>query len=501
VGAVGVGTAAAADVLPVEGYIHNRGAGPLEVRGVGPVGGRMSVTAQRIYQSDRSFVDDPTRNVRMVWEPQDGHDHWHVQHAARYSLWNADRTAMAAPAMKVGFCLIDSQHVDSHGPGSRAYTIAGNDYCAQGNPQVPSLVEGISAGWRDVYTRDLAFQWVDVSDVQPGTYWLRGEVDPDGWTRESNESNAPAYAAKASTIPGYAALPVNAGIVSTTTPTQIRLATKAFGSNLGSAQFRIITPPRHGRLSRAAGVPFQGANVVYTPDPGWVGPDPFTFDARDSASGFPRQPASASVTLNVGGVTPAIAISGAPESMYTGTSVQLSAQLLRPETVAWTVDGAPGGSAAVGSINATGLYVAPAQVPPSGRVTIRATTASGAWEEVVIRIVQAPPPQPAPLASGRHSLKLKSSRYLYGLRVTVHGRVVLIRARSRRAGVLRMRALRGTRTLGRCRARTPARRVLTCKVRLRRGLAPRRVRIVISLRVKGRLVDVRRASLRRVPRG
>jgi hypothetical protein len=207
------------------------------------------------------------------------------------------------------------------------------------------------------------------------------------------------------------------------------------------------------------------------------------------------------VTLNVGGVIPAIAIAGAPESMFTGTSVQLHAQLLRPQAVAWSVNGVPGGSAAVGSIDASGLYVAPAQVPPSGRVTIRATAASGAWEEVVIRIVPAPPPQPAPLAGGRHSLKLKSGKYLYGLRVTMRGRVILIRARSRRAGVLRVRALRGRRILGRCRARTPARRVLTCKVRLRRGLAPDRVRVVISLRVKGKLVDVRRASLRRLRHG
>ena len=218
----------------------------------------MGVTAQRIYRSDGSFADDPTRGMRMVWEPQDGHDHWHVQHAARYTFWNADRSAMVAPAMKVGFCLIDSQHVDSHGPGSAAYTISRSDYCAQGNPQVPSLVEGISAGWRDVYTRDLAFQWVDVSYVHPGTYWLRAEVDPDGWARESNESNPPAYASRASIIPGYNARPVDAGIVSTTGPTQIRLATDAHGAVSAPPQFRILTPPRHGRLSRATGVAVPG---------------------------------------------------------------------------------------------------------------------------------------------------------------------------------------------------------------------------------------------------
>jgi Lysyl oxidase len=483
-------------LLRFEGYLHNRGSGAVEVRGSGPAGGRMSATVQRVYRSDRTWADDASRNIQMVWEPQDGHQHWHIQHAARYSLWNAGRTAMVAPAMKVGFCLIDSQHVDSHGPGNRAYTTAANDYCAQGNPQVPRLVEGISAGWRDVYVRDLAFQWVDVTDVQPGTYWLRTEVDPDNWVRESNESNSAAYAAKTSTIPGYVARPVDAGIVGTTAPTHIQLATSNYGSNLGSPQVRIVTPPRHGRLDRATGAPFQGATVVYTPGPGWVGPDPFTYEVRDSASEFPRNPARAAVTLNVGGVTPAVAISGAPASMYTGTSVPLTAHLLRAEAISWAVDGIPGGSREVGTIDGTGLYSAPAQVPPSGHVTIRATTASGAWEEVTIGIVAAARAQAAPAGGRRLVLNLTRGTALYGIRATAHGDALMIRVRSRRAGVVRVRARRGKQVLGRCRARTPARRVLTCKVMLRDGVVPPGVRIVFTLRVKGKLVDMRRASIR-----
>jgi hypothetical protein len=137
-------------LLRFEAYIHNRGSGALEVRGAGPVGGRMSSTVQRIFRSDGTWADDGRRGVQMVWEPQDGHDHWHVMHAARYSLWSADRTTLVAPAMKVGFCLIDNTHVDAHGPSSPHYTTPANDFCAQGRPQVPSLVEGVSAGWRDI---------------------------------------------------------------------------------------------------------------------------------------------------------------------------------------------------------------------------------------------------------------------------------------------------------------------------------------------------------------
>jgi hypothetical protein len=482
-------------LLRFEGYVHNRGAGALEVRGSGPAGGRMSATAQRIYRSDGTWADDSSRGVQMIWEAEDGHDHWHIKHAARYSLWSADRTAMVAPAQKVGFCLIDSQHVDSHGPGSQVYRLSDNDFCAQGRPQVPSLVEGVSAGWRDVYVRTLAFQWVDVSDVQPGTYWLRTEVDPDNWARESDESNAPAYASNASTIPGYVARGVDAGIISTTAPTNVRLATVSYGSNLGSPEFRITAPPRHGRLSRAVGAPFQGGDVVYTPDPGWLGPDRFTYEARDSTSEFPRYPTSAAATVAVGGLTPAVAISGAPASMYTGTSARLTAHLLRPEGVTWTVNGIPGGSRDVGTIDGSGLYVAPSSVPPGGQVTIRATTASGAWEEVVIAIAWAPRALASPAPRGRLAMKVRGTTNLYGIRVAAQGNVLLIRVRSRRAGVLRVRVRRGKRQLGHCRARTPARRALTCKVRTR-GLSHDRMRLVITLRVKGKLLDVRRASLR-----
>ena len=111
-------------------------------------------------------------------------------------------------------------------------------------------------------------------------------------------------------------------------------------------------------------------------------------------------------------------------------------------------------------------------------------------------IVALPRPQPAPTGGGRLALKLTRGTSLYGIRASAHGDALLIRVRSRRAGVIRVRARRGKHVLGRCRARTPARRVLTCKVRLRGGVVPPGVRIVISLRVKGKLVDVRRASVR-----
>ena len=90
-------------------------------------------------------------------------------------------------------------------------------------------------------------------------------------------------------------------------------------------------------------------------------------------------------------MTPAVAISGAPASMYTGASVRLTAHLLRAEGRHLDRERDTGRLAAGRDDHRrAGLYVAPARVPPGGQVTIRATTASGAWEEVTIAIVQAP---------------------------------------------------------------------------------------------------------------
>ena len=110
---------------------------------------------QRVYRSDGSFFDDSSRDPHMIFEPEDGHNHWHLKNAARYSLWNEAKTAEVAPAMKTGFCLIDSQRRETHGPSSAVYTTSGaNNFCGQDEPTRTSLFEGVSAGWRDIYTRN-----------------------------------------------------------------------------------------------------------------------------------------------------------------------------------------------------------------------------------------------------------------------------------------------------------------------------------------------------------
>jgi hypothetical protein len=109
-------------LLRFTGYIRNSGPGPLEIRGADRDGAVMTRTWQRIYQDTGSgYRDDPSRHPSITFENADGHEHWHVQGAARFSLWNDVGTAQVAPGAKVGFCLEDVERVDPSAPTNPAY--------------------------------------------------------------------------------------------------------------------------------------------------------------------------------------------------------------------------------------------------------------------------------------------------------------------------------------------------------------------------------------------
>jgi Lysyl oxidase/Bacterial Ig domain len=279
-----------------DGTIHNAGRGPLEIRGSDPANGVMSRTWQRIFRADSSFRDDHSRHPTIRYENADGHRHWHLMGAARYSLRSEGDNALVTAAAKVGFCLLDSERVDGFGPTAKVYTRAWTRYCGEGQPTAADVREGISAGWRDLYPDYFPFQWVDVSDVAPGRYRIAAEVDPDGFVIESNESNnGPALAPEIVTVPGHVALPRVASGAGAHT---IALGAQAYG-NPRPAAFAIDSPPSHGTLNVAPGTPFAAAQVVYTPQAGFAGTDVFTYTARDPASTYPLRPRAAAVTITV----------------------------------------------------------------------------------------------------------------------------------------------------------------------------------------------------------
>ncbi|HLT38308.1 MAG TPA: lysyl oxidase family protein [Enhygromyxa sp.] len=94
------------------------------------------------------------------------HEHHHFDNYASYALLAGDRPV--AVGHKQAFCLLDWEPWSWPEAGERPFYSCVN--------------QGLSLGWSDTYEASLDCQWIDVTDVDPGQYTLRMEVNlpPDG---------------------------------------------------------------------------------------------------------------------------------------------------------------------------------------------------------------------------------------------------------------------------------------------------------------------------------
>lgn len=313
-------------LLRFDGYVTNVGRGPLHVSGspqhLIPGDFASHDMWQWVEQTDGSLVR--TRKVPIRFETDDDHNHFHLMELVRYSLLmgNGSTGVVAAPGQKVGFCLEDTELVPGHvAPGPKTYTYAFTGGCGQGQPGTTALVMGVTDGWRDVYGWDTNFQWVDVSDIVPGSYRVATQADPNNLVLELDEHNPVALASEATIVPGY--VPV-AGTASAGAgaPITITLASTKFTSTfvgaptVGASRYSITSLPTHGQLDVGLG-PITGTTVTYTPNPGYSGPDSFAFGVRNATSAFPFTTPTAQVAISVSATT----VNAAPQVTVTATSV------------------------------------------------------------------------------------------------------------------------------------------------------------------------------------
>ncbi len=495
-------------LLRFDGFVSNSpsAGSALEIRASGPQGVApaehyMTTVQQWGGVTSPGVGGNPVPNAAggppiVRFETADDHLHYHLKDAAEYSLWNADRTAQVAVAQKTdaGFCLEDSQNIG--GPGPSMYKVTQSNFCGeydQANPQpAPNpLVMGISRGWRDLYHRDLTYQWVDVTAVQPGVYQLASRVDPKNVIRESDESNPYAFL-PGIVIPGHVAKAVT--VPQAGQPVAVPLESDTFGAPAGARQFRIATAPAHGSLNVPVGAVVPAASVTYTPKPGYLGSDSFGYVAVTEGSPYPSQPQVAAVSL--AGNTVSVAISGAPARLRAGTSAQLSATVVNaPSGVTWSVNGVPGGNAQVGTITPAGLYVAPKSPPPGGVATIRATSSErpDAFAEAAVTIARAGAQKPAPSVGGVDSAGKRLLSDI-GVRTWKARGVIAKVVTGRMAGRVVITATVGRRVIDRCAARVGPRSSVICRVEVPRRTPRSDVRLTARFTSRnGKATAVRRA--------
>jgi Lysyl oxidase/Bacterial Ig domain len=455
----------------------------------------------------RPHVEEPT-SAEVLYSSADGHHHWHLQHIARYSLWNALRTAEVAPSQKVGFCLDDSQHVESNkGPSTPVYATnvpPYTGYCRQWAPNATSLYEGISPGWRDVYEKGLAFQWVDASDVAPGEYWLREEVDPNSLVQEAEGGSKTSYSTAKITIPGFDAegrlLELGEG-----ESKRLLLPVGAYGDTEAPAE-AIVSAPAHGTLG-----PIESGSVTYTPEPGYAGTDSFSFTARDPHSQFPESPTIGDIAITVNSPAPTLAIEGAKERLIAGTSLSLSAAVTHDSgEVEW--EASAGAVTPSGPLGRSAIYTAPAAPPAGGSVKLvarlqdhheildeRSLTIEAPAKGEPLPEVPSTPNSPPTQNSGvpNPGVPTKGSTIppvkVSAPRVMLFGRSLVMSTVPGLAGRVGLSAYFAGRRLGACSTLTPAKRTFTCVVKLKRGLslhAP--IKVIASLHAGSQLWNVTR---------
>jgi hypothetical protein len=132
---------------------------------------RFDVVTPNIGAAD--VVLGPPQSRPDLFEYSPCHGHYHLHGYAEYALLAADGTTVVR-GRKQAFCLLDSMKYDPAAGPSNGYT-CGN--------------QGITAGWADVYSKYLDCQWIDVTQVRPGTYQLRVQVNAAGVLTEADYAN------------------------------------------------------------------------------------------------------------------------------------------------------------------------------------------------------------------------------------------------------------------------------------------------------------------------
>jgi hypothetical protein len=118
---------------------------------------------------------------QFVYHP--AHHHFHVGDFERYELLSANRTRVLRTSAKISFCLTDIQNI-----AAPART-DGSLYLDLPPLQCGAQEQGINSGFADYYGRELPDQWIDMTGLPAGTYWVRIRANPSRLLLEADTAN------------------------------------------------------------------------------------------------------------------------------------------------------------------------------------------------------------------------------------------------------------------------------------------------------------------------
>lgn len=170
-------------LMRLSSTIGNRGPGPLEIWGGNVDEDSLSQEVnQRIYNLNGTLRD----RLAGHFEYHSAHGHIHFEGFATYNLRTVTSGngvgSIVASGGKTSFCILNLRNYwpDLYN-SAQIRDGRGGGGCG--------TLQGLSVGYADIYNSELPGQFIDVSGVPSGSYWLEVIADPDNHILESNEAN------------------------------------------------------------------------------------------------------------------------------------------------------------------------------------------------------------------------------------------------------------------------------------------------------------------------
>jgi sortase (surface protein transpeptidase) len=172
--------------LGFESAATNVGAGPLVIRGQRPVGATTMTATQRVrLASGATRVIRGVGDLHYVVSPD--HEHWHLEPFMKYELRHFGGGAIVGRDAKTGFCLGD-RYFGPDLPQSPRTKVYRSD-CGRGQRDLRTITEGISVGYGDNYAADLDGQYIDITGLDAGHYYLIHRVNSSHRLVEASYGN------------------------------------------------------------------------------------------------------------------------------------------------------------------------------------------------------------------------------------------------------------------------------------------------------------------------
>jgi LPXTG-site transpeptidase (sortase) family protein len=177
--------------LGFESAATNVGPGPLVIRGQRPAGAATMAASQRIQLgSGATRVISNVGRLRYVVSPD--HEHWHLEPFMRYEIRRSTGGPVIGRDAKTGFCLGDRYAGPALPRSPRKKVFTSN--CGRGQKGLLSITEGISVGYGDAYAADLDGQFIDITGLHAGRYYLIHRVNSSHRLIEASYGNNVAWA-------------------------------------------------------------------------------------------------------------------------------------------------------------------------------------------------------------------------------------------------------------------------------------------------------------------